>query len=93
MKPAKRGKARQPNRAETFAALARVDWLRHGQRLAVFLRQIRGDHDEAINADHARELVRARQVRATVEQFARNLTGRDVPTDSDDDPTADRKVH
>jgi hypothetical protein len=79
-------------RRATLDALAAVDWVRQAQRVSVFLRQIRGDTDEDISADHARELVRARQVRRTVQAFARTVTGREnVSTDGD--TTDERKDH
>lgn len=54
--------------------LARVDWIRAGQRLLVFCREIRGDQREAIDQDHARALSNAQQLRTTIERFAERLT-------------------
>lgn len=53
--------------------LARVDWLRVGQRAAVFFRETRGDSHEQINADHLRELARSEKLRTTIENWAEGL--------------------
>lgn len=63
-----------PAQARLLRHLARVDWLRAGQRLLVFCREIRGDNAALINQDHAQSLERAQRLKQTIENFAQRVT-------------------
>jgi hypothetical protein len=96
MTPAKPAKLPKPKpkmsdkRRATLDVLASIDWVRQAQRVSVFLRQIRGDTDAEISADHQKELARAHQTRRAVESFARTVTGRaDVSADGDNTDSKD----
>jgi hypothetical protein len=61
------------SRAELMRNLSRVDWIRVGQRLCTFAREMRGDGADVITAETQREIARSQRLRTTIESFAESI--------------------
>jgi hypothetical protein len=61
-------------RKQLWRTLSRVDWIRAGQRLCTFAREMRGDDAAAIAADSEHEIQRSKRLRQSIEQFAEHVT-------------------
>lgn len=57
------------------SGLARVDWFRVAQRLAVFCREMRGDDAATIRQETEREIERSSQLRNSIESFVDKMKG------------------